>query len=392
MFCVIFVKMSKMKRVANLINPFLLKDYVSPAYFCDRDIETDALIKNAQNGLNTTLISIRRMGKTGLLHHVLHQFNTKKMGIGIYIDLYDTENLKDFTNRIANGILSAFPEKGPLWKKMFEFMKKLRPLLSVDEFSGRPELTLDYTREKQFENTLAELLQFLEEQDQLVLLVIDEFQQIASYPEKNMEAILRTKIQTLKNVNFVFSGSSPHILTEMFYSYKRPFYQSTQALFLKKIERETYQEFIQYHFEKSKKTLTAEAFDYIFEFTRTHTFYTQFLCHRLFLYGGKELTEEVVQRNAMEILRLNEEVYFQYRNMLTGSQWNLLRAIAKEEKVEQIMASKFLKKHDLGAASTVKRSLESLLKSEMIFQEIEADKKYYMVYNCFFSRWLQYKY
>jgi AAA+ ATPase superfamily predicted ATPase len=380
-----------MSVVKKIENPFLLKDYVSPEYFCNREIETENIIKYAQNGLNTSLISIRRMGKTGLLHHVLHQFKVNKMGIGIYVDMYDTTNLRDFTNQIATGILNAFPEKDPFWKKAFQVIKKLRPIMSIDELSGLPELSLDYSRDKQFENTLMDLFHFLEQQDQPVLLLIDEFQQIASYPEKNMEAILRTKIQTLKNVHFVFSGSSPHILTEMFYSYKRPFYQSTQALFLKKIEREDYQKFITYHFEKNKRTITEEALDFIFEFTKTHTFYTQFLCHRIYLFGGKKITLEIAHKQAMEILKLNEEVYFQYRNMLTPSQWKLLQAIAKEEKVEQITASAFIKKYDLGAASTVKRSLDSLLKTEMIYAEQEKERKYYVVYNCFFSRWLQYK-
>ncbi|MBI2258024.1 MAG: ATP-binding protein [Flavobacteriia bacterium] len=377
--------------VKKIENPFLLKDYVSPEYFCNREIETENIIKYAQNGLNTSLISIRRLGKTGLLHHVLHQFKSKKIGIGIYVDMYGTTNLRDFTNQIATGIINAFPEKDPFWKKAFQVIKKLRPIMSINELSGLPELSLDYSRDKQFENTLMDLFNFLEAQEQPILVLIDEFQQIASYPEKNMEAILRTKIQTLKNVHFVFSGSSPHLLTEMFYSYKRPFYQSTQALFLKKIEREAYQKFIIYHFEKNKKTITEDALDFIFEFTKTHTFYTQFLCHRIYLFGGKKITLNIAHKQAMEILKLNEEIYFQYRNMLTPSQWKLLKAIAKEDKVEQITSAAFLKKYDLGAASTVKRSLNALLKTEMIYVEQENDRKNYVVYNCFFSRWLQYK-
>ena len=380
-----------MQAVKNSANPFLLKDYVSPVYFCNRTNETESLIKNAQNGLNTTLISIRRMGKTGLLHHVLHQIKRDQSAIGIYADMYDTENLKDFTNRIANGILRAFPEKDPLWKKVFGFLKKLRPIITIDELTGLPELSLDYSKDKQFENTLLELFNFLEKQHQPVLLIIDEFQQINAYPEKNMEAILRTKIQTLKNVHFIFSGSSPHILTEMFYSYKRPFYQSTQALFLTKIAAQDYQAFIKYHFETNKKQIADAAIEFILEFTKIHTFYTQLLCHRLFLYGGKKITEAIAHQQAMEILKLNEVLYFQYRNMLTSNQWKLLKAIAKEERVEQITASGFIKKHDLGAASTVKRSLESLLKTEMIFIEQEEDTKYYCVYDCFFSRWLEKK-
>jgi len=38
--------------------------------FCDREEETQFIIDNAKNGVNTTLFSIRRMGKTGLIHHV----------------------------------------------------------------------------------------------------------------------------------------------------------------------------------------------------------------------------------------------------------------------------------------------------------------------------------
>lgn len=380
-----------MQSTKQITNPFLLKDYVSPIYFCNRVKETEAIIKNAQNGLNTTLISIRRMGKTGLLRHVLYQIQRDKSAVGIYADMYDTENLKDFTNRIANGILRAFPEKDPLWKKVFAFLKKLRPIITLDELTGLPELSLDYSKNQQFESTLMELFNFLEKQQLPVLVIIDEFQQINTYPEKNMEAILRSKIQSLQNVHFVFSGSSPHILAEMFYSSKRPFYQSTQALFLGKIAAADYQEFIKQHFETNKKQITDAAIAFVLEFTRIHTFYTQLLCHRLFLYGGKKISEEFAHQQAMEILKLNEVLYFQYRNMLTSNQWKLLKAIAREERVEQITASKFIKKHDLGAASTVKRSLDSLLKTEMIFMEQKEDKKYYCVYDCFFSRWLEKK-
>lgn len=370
-------------------NPFILKDYISPYYFCDRVNETKNLINNAINGQNTTLISIRRMGKTGLLHHVLHQLKAQNLAVGIYADMYETENLKDFTNTLANAILNAYPEKDPFWKKAFNFLKLLRPIFTVDELSGTPQVSLDYTKPKQFENTLMELFNFLEKQKQTVFVVIDEFQQVSTYPEKNMEAILRTKIQRLKNVNFVFSGSSPHLLTEMFYSSKRPFYQSTQALFLKKIDPQIYASFIKHHFESNKKVLTEEALDFILEFTKGHTYYTQMLCHRVFLYSKQKIGLENVHKNALEILQLNEVMYFQYRNMLTNQQWQLMKAIAKEDTVEHANSAAFLKKYDLGAASTVQRSLKSLLEKEMIYLTIEENRKYYSVYDCFFSRWLE---
>jgi hypothetical protein len=50
-------------------NPFLIKGYIAEYLFCDRQKETLELYGNVQNGINTTLISPRRMGKTGLILH-----------------------------------------------------------------------------------------------------------------------------------------------------------------------------------------------------------------------------------------------------------------------------------------------------------------------------------
>src|SRR5580692_10496286 len=90
-------------------NPFLLDGY-EPGLFCDRVKETALLINNGTNRVNTTLLSIRRMGKTGLLHHTLQELEQKKKGTGIYMDIFDTENLRDFINRFASSMLQAIPQ------------------------------------------------------------------------------------------------------------------------------------------------------------------------------------------------------------------------------------------------------------------------------------------
>lgn len=370
-------------------NPFFLKGYVGSEYFCDREKESDLLIKNAQNGLNSTLISIRRMGKTGLLNHTLHLLEQKKMGLGIYVDMYDTENLQDFTNRIANAVLHAVPEKHPFWKKTFRFMKQLRPVISIDELTSLPQVSLDYTNPKQFESSLFALFNFLDKQEQLVLIAIDEFQQIMQYPEKNMEAVLRTQIQQLKNVQFIFSGSSPHILAEMFHSTKRPFFSSSQTLELKNIKAPDYTAFIKHHFTTNKKQISDEVIEFILEFSKLHTYYTQLLCNRIYLNASKNVTLEDAQLAAFELLQLSESVYFQYRNMLTANQWRLLKAIAKEGKMYQPNAARIIYKYNLGSASSVQRSLASLLEKEMIYIENKGEDIYYSVYDCFLSRWLE---
>ena len=79
-----------------------------------------------------------------------------------------------------------------------EFIKQLRPVISYDELTGQPTVTLDYSQPKQFEYTLKGILSFLDSQNKLIVIAIDEFQQVTQYPEKNIEAILRTQIQQLK--------------------------------------------------------------------------------------------------------------------------------------------------------------------------------------------------
>ena len=53
----------------TILNPFVVGRYVSDHYFCDREKETEFLVKQVENGRNVALISPRRMGKTGLIWH-----------------------------------------------------------------------------------------------------------------------------------------------------------------------------------------------------------------------------------------------------------------------------------------------------------------------------------
>ncbi|MBF4213444.1 ATP-binding protein, partial [Pseudomonas donghuensis] len=68
------------------------------------------------------------------------------------------------------------------------------------------------------ESTLKEIFDYLGSSEKRCYIAIDEFQQIAEYPEKGVEALLRSYIQFLPNVNFIFAGSKQHVMQEMFTS------------------------------------------------------------------------------------------------------------------------------------------------------------------------------
>lgn len=375
--------------MTEIKNPFPVSGYYGASLFCDREEETKRLTTNIKNGINTTLLSIRRMGKTGLIWHAFETLKKDKKIRCIYIDIYATQSLKDFSNQVAAGILKAFPERNNLGKKFMAFLKGFRPVISFDGLTGEPEVSFDFSTPKQNEQSISGLFSFLEAQDVKIVIAIDEFQQVALYPEKNTEALLRTIIQPLKNVQFIFSGSNKHMLSDIFTNSKRPFFSSTQALHLTSIPESIYTTFIAELLKKNKRKIHADALAFIAQWTRLHTYYTQVICNKIYSTEIKDITLAVVQHECGELLNEQATVFLQYRNLLTTVQWNLLKAIAKADKVYQPSAKNFIAKNDIGTPANVQRALEALMNKEMIYRERDDKGNYYRVYDCFLSRWLE---
>ena len=374
---------------ANM-NPFQINNYIGPVYFCDRESETKTLIANIQQQNNTAFFAQRRMGKSALIKHVFHQL--KKKGITtIYMDIYASQSLKDFTNQLANAIYNIFPKEQGIGNRFWNAIKLLRPVISIDSLSGVPELSLDITQPKQFEKSIPQLLQFIEKQNVKTVIAIDEFQQILNYKENNVEALLRTVIQTLKNVSFVFCGSNHKMMHAIFNSSKRPFYASTKNLHISKIKDDIYAEFIKYHFKKNNMSCNDVTIKLILELTHSHTYYTQRLCHEIFNEGRKIITEEIVFKTLNKILIENENTYYQFRHLITQLQWKLLKAIAIEENVIQIFSQSFLQKHQLGSSSNVKRGINALLEKELVYFESSKEAAHYEVSDKFLMHWIKNK-
>lgn len=374
-----------------MLNPFALTTYRGPNYFCDRAAESKLLTELMLNGHNITLFALRRLGKTGLIQHVFHPFNNSKKLSCIYIDIQATQNLVEFTNQMATAIYNHFPVQKSLGKKIVELFQRFRPLISFDELTGKPTISLSIENQTQKENTFGQILHFLDQQQLRIVIAIDEFQQILAYPETKTEGLLRSHMQQLKNITFIFCGSNQQMMGEIFNSAKRPFFASSTNLSLGFIDQEVYKKFIRQQFNDHQRNIDDESLDYICQWTRLHTFYTQYFCSALFAKNKKNNTIEDVYETALSILRLNESIYFQYRSLLTNAQWQLLEAIAKEEQLFKPQSKEFINKHKLGTPALVKRGLDALLKKEIIFHNTSVEKPYYEVYDKFLMRWLQYK-
>lgn len=367
------------------INPFVTSGYISKKYFCDRKKELASLLSYLKNGVNTTLVSPRRMGKTGLIHRAFE--DCKDFGC-VYVDIMPTRSIADFNRLLSEAIFHKFPEKTSIGKKFFTFLRGFRPLVSYDSITGQPQIEISYQMESQKPQTLKAILQFLNSQDKKIIVAIDEFQQITSYPEKNMEAILRSEIQFLNNVNFIFCGSKRSVMYDMFSNAQRPFYQSTSFLTLEKINRKEYAKFIVKHFNKSNIEIENNCVDFILDWTKTYTFYTQYICNKLFAYSEDEISMETVKRALCETLAEQATSFNQLRQLLTTVQWNYLIAIAKEGKIEQPTAQNFLMKYRIGTPSNSKRLLKTLCEKDLILEQISLERTTYEIYDVFLYHWL----
>lgn len=368
------------------INPFITSGYRSEKYFCDRVEETAFLTRQITNGNNVALISPRRSGKTGLIDHCFHQAEIKNNYYTFLIDIYATKNLQEFVFEFGKNVLNGLKPRGKkIWEIFLNTLSSLRTGITFDE-KGNPSWNLEMGDIKNPSVTLDEIFCYLEKADKTCLVAIDEFQVIAKYPEKNVEATLRTHIQHCTNTHFIYSGSQRHMMGEIFTSPSRPFYQSTTILDLHPIGLEEYSKFIAQHFEENGKRIDAATISQVYHLFEGITWYIQFVMN--FLYAdteaGEVCTKDKIRIALDEILSQMSFTYSSLLYQLPPKQKEVLIAICKEGKVKEITSSKFLRTYKL-TASSVQGALKGLLEKDFVTVELGV----YSVYDHFFMFWLK---
>ena len=371
-------------------NPFVIKSYESKDLFCDREEELQLMLRNCVNHSDMTLISQRRMGKTGLIYHLFDELHEVRPDIHtIYLDIFASRSIDDFIKLLAEAAMKSFQPKTSMGDKLLTFIKSLRPQLSFDNITGEPQLQIAYQTAHEKEYTLRGLFDFLDSQNEPIVMAIDEFQQIREYPEQNMEALLRTYIQQMHNLTFIFCGSKKHLMTDIFTNEKKPFYSSTTFVSLGKISEESYSPFIRQLMNRGQRSITDEALQFILDWTRRHTYFTQQLCHTVYANGDSIIGIEEVKNACQQIMKQGEAVWLQYRQMLTDKQWDYLIAVAKDGSVQQITSSEFLKRHKIGTPSVSRRLADALCEKGLLNDDVTLNGTIYSISDVFLSHWME---
>ena len=370
----------------ELNNPFVVYGYKGREYFCDRVAEKDKIIKGLDNERNITLIAPRRIGKTGLIHHVFSYVREEHPDVCcIYFDILATKTLEQFVQLMARNVLGRLdtPSQSVL-KKVQEFFSAFRPTMTFDVVTGMPTFSLDIAK-NQGQQSLQRIFEYLAQSDKRCYIAIDEFQQITKYPETDTEALLRSFIQFVPNVYFIFAGSQQHMMSDMFLSPERPLYQGAQIIQIGEIEETVYYNFSSALFAKRGQKLSREVFHYLYDKVDGQTWYVQATLNRIYSNKQGEISERDVDIATQELIDEEEVAFENYYSALTVNQAALIMAIACEKRVKSPMAQSFIAKYYLPALSSITVALENLIDNQFVYQY----KGNYIVYDRFFGIWLK---
>lgn len=371
-------------KMKSLHNPFLIYGYVSPEYFCDREEETRELVSALRNGRNVTLMSPRRIGKSGLIHNAFHTLREEGAAC-FYVDVFATTSLCDFVRVFGQAVIGQLDTLSQrVMGKLRDIVRSAQLTFSTDLLTGAPTLSLSI-QPQHTQAALHEIFAYLMQSDRECYIAFDEFQQITEYDDPSVEALLRTYVQQCPQLHFIFSGSKKHMMAEMFDNPQRPFYRSTQKFVLNVLPESVYYEFAARLMQNGGIKLSPEVFADIYQRFDGHTWYVQYILNRLYELAPAEVEVSDVTDCITSIVRTNAEDYQQLFHRLTRNQQQLLRAIATEGCVEAINAGSFLRSHGLKGTSSVNKALQSLLKDEYVYRYSEG----YQIYDRFIALWLR---
>ena len=370
-------------------NPFVTNGYVGPEYFCDRTEETAMLTNLLTNGNNIALISPRRVGKTDLMRHCFQQKSIKDNYQCFLIDIYATNSFHDFVSVFGKSILDTLKSKGrKAWEGFLNALLSVRSEISFD-INGNPVWGLGVGAMVPPQTTLDEIFTYLRTAEKHCLVAIDEFQQILYYNDnKNVEAALRTQIQQCSNANFIFAGSQRHLMSEMFLSPSRPFYQSVVPMSLGAIPMDRYWAFAEPQFAKNgNRKISYEVVASVYERFEGITANVQRIMNMLYMLTpkGEVCTTEMIDKAIDTYLQLSSAYYEELLRQMPEKQRNVFLAIATEGQVKGISSGKFVRKYNLPSTSSVVSAVKGLLEKDFITQ----NDSVYSIYDRFFQLWIE---
>lgn len=352
----------------NMDKAFIFGVSVSGDNFTDRIKETQRIKMNFESGLNTILISPRRMGKTSLIKNVISQISDKKIKI-IYMDIYGCRDEYDFYNKFAAAILKETSSRiEQIFDSAQEFLGRIVPKVSVSpDMNSEYSVSLGITPKNSLPEDVINLPERIAQKKGIHIIVcIDEFQQIGEFNNSlTVQKQLRSAWQHHENTSYCLFGSKRHMMEKLFQSKRMPFYQFGDTLYLSTIQTSDWIRFIQSRFAFKGKYISEELAEKICCKVGNYSSYVQQLAWNVFIETEHEATEENLNEAVNELLVQNSALFLKQIEGLTTYQMNYIRALCSG--VSKGFSSKsILEDFNLGTKSNISRIQNVLTSKELI--------------------------
>ena len=372
-------------------SPFIYGTTVSRAGFINRKDEIRKLSGNLTGGINTTIISPRRWGKSSLVEKTVSSIagSQKTLRIAL-IDLFTASSSEQFLEKLAREIIRASSSRWQDWiKSAGTYFKLIVPKIHVgadpeNDFS----VSFDWSELKKNQDEIINLAETVAVRKRLKMIIcLDEFQNIANFDDfEAFEKKLRAIWQRQKNTTYCIYGSKRHMMSDTFNNPSKPFYRFGDIMFLEKIEEKEWVKFITAGFRKTGKTISAENAAMIARLMQNHSWYVQQLSHYAWNLTSSEADKQIIEAALKELINANTPFYQSETESLSPTQVNLLIAIANLE--SRLTSVEVMNKYRLGTPRNVSKNRDILINNDII----QRSSKLYEYVDPAFELWFRQNY
>ena len=370
---------------------FIFGTAVSDYNFIGREKETQRLMANFTEGINTILISPRRIGKTSLVKHVKKMLDSRQDVIVVYLDMFACKTEYEFYNALSAAVLKQTASHAEKWMEYAkEFLVRLTPKLTFSpEANTDFSLSLGITPKT---HTPDEVLNLAEEiarkRGKRIVICIDEFQQLGELPDTlTVQKRLRTIWQHQQMTSYCLFGSKQHLMSNIFQRRNMPLYQFGDMIFLGLIDTTRWVDYIVEHFADRNRHISRELAQRLCEQVENYSSYVQQLAWLLFsrLNEGETATEPQLELSVNDLLDANETLFMQQVEPLTSYQMNFLRVVAAGRH-SGFGEKEIREDFNLGSPANITRLKKALVHKDLI--EIQGRGQLYFT-DPVFRLWIQ---
>lgn len=372
-------------------NPFKYGGVVRRPYFADRRSEMSELKREMVNLNRVFLVSPRRFGKTCLLLNLIETLKRNAMACA-YIDLNAFPDIRSFAGAFTGLTTEALETNKDKLLKMLSGFQKLRPKVSVDP-DGKISAGLELAVEEK--DALSALLEGMRHAEKLavkkkkkLVVIIDEFSDLEKYNGQTIEKALRSEIQQQTHIGYIFSGSEQSVMLAMIRDRKRAFYKLGRIMELGPIERRAYAKFVLGWLKKGGYTLNDDDLKRIFEIGNDVPYNIQRLCNVMWdnAWETKTIKPPLIEKLPVIIAQQDSPHYEMLWRSASQPQKVLLIALSRDQAARPF-SKDFQLKHGIGPSSSVKASLDSLVKKGILFKALQGG---YQFADRFMPYWIDY--